>query len=272
MNRIIPTIGLLVGGFAVITSSASAQYYVHDHHAHAHHQPHAYYNYAPYHGGHGYHNDYHGGYHASDYLTYPVHPPVYVDAAPIYGAPLYGELAYVDSLGGDYDCPNSSYCPQAANEYGQPYAPEPLRSQPNEYAYGPTHGLNDSSHVGHDHSGHDHGNHSHDGQSHGPVNPNSQDPASTLGTPDRQPMAAPSLPNRNTVSEFPRYETPRDRPTQPSSPPTSDGPIQMDGPPPSLTVLPEPLFFVYTGWNDSGQSVSRQCVSVNHPLWLNEEV
>ena len=70
----------------------------------------------------------------------------------------------------------------------------------------------------------------HDGHLHDQVNPNLQDHAATFGTPDRQPMTAPTLPNRNAVPELPRYEAPRDRPAQPSSPPTNKRPNQNGRP------------------------------------------
>ncbi len=242
MNRIIPTIGLLVVGFALTASSASAQYYGHYSHGHEQHQHHAQYNHGPHHGGHGYHNDYHGGYHATDYLTYPNHPPAYHPPAYMYAAPVYDEPAYVDSLGSDYDCPNSGYCPQAANGVGQQYAVVPSHTQQDDHAYGRSPGLNELSHDGHDHSGlandgHEHGDHSHDGHSHGPVNPSLQNPAVTFGAPDRQRMTAPTLPNRNSVPQPPRFNAPSNHQAPSSIPPSNDGPIRMDGPPPSLTTL-----------------------------------
>ncbi|WP_345327541.1 hypothetical protein [Novipirellula rosea] len=241
MNRIIPTIGLLVVGFALTASSASAQHYGYGHYGYGHesHQHHAHYDHGPHHGGHGYHNDYHGGYHATDYLTYPNHPPAYV-----YAAPVHDEPAYVDSLAGDYYCPDSGYCPQAANGFGQHYAPMPSQNQQDDYAYGRSPGLNELSHDGHDHSGvahdsHDHGDHSHghEGHSHGPASQSLQNRGNTFASPDRQPMTVPTLPNRNLVPQPPRFNPPSNRQTPPSDAPTNDDPIRMDGPPPSLTSI-----------------------------------
>ncbi|WP_417747227.1 hypothetical protein [Rosistilla oblonga] len=191
-----------------------------------------------------FHGHYQGGHHyAHDSYHYQ---DSYHDHAPI-------ALGYVDMPLNQFHSNNSVYCPDDVGcplQYNQPaqgglsqqnppYQDAPYLAAPRQYEI--PNGLADS--VGsyddqvHPNDGHDHGDHSHDGHSHGTVNPSPRNPAVTFGTPDRQPMTAPTLPDLNAVPELPRYETPRDRPAQPSSPPTNDGPIRMDGPPPSLTTL-----------------------------------
>lgn len=218
MNRIIPTIGLFVVGFALTASSASAQYYGHYGHGHEQHQHHAQYNHGPHHGGHSYHNHYHGGYHASDHLTYPVHPPAYAYAAPVYDEPVYADL-----LAGDYYCPDSGYCSQAANEIGQQYAPPQSQGQPYDYRFGQSQPFNDSSHVGHDHFNH--------GDTY----------ASPSQPQDRSYVPSPAL---NQSPPFPpapqqqpdSYSGIRSKSQNPpsSEPQRNEAPIQMDGPPPQI--------------------------------------
>ncbi|QDT04986.1 hypothetical protein K227x_33840 [Rubripirellula lacrimiformis] len=91
--------------------------------------------------------------------------------------------------------------------------------------------------------GHDHGDHNHDGHFHGAIDPDPGYSADNFATPDRQPMAAPTLPNQNgppihnMAPIQPRLDGPSNRqaPQSPAIP--NDGPVIMDGPPPSLTVV-----------------------------------
>ncbi|MCC7335439.1 MAG: hypothetical protein IT422_10095 [Pirellulaceae bacterium] len=224
MHRIIPTTGLFIVGFALTATSAFAQYYGHYGYGHVQHEHHAHYNHGLQHGGHTYYNHYHGGYHVPDNLTNLVQPP-----ACGYASPIYGEPVYVDSIGSDYGCPNSGYCPQAANSFGQQDVPVPLHSQQDGFAYGPTHGMNDPSHDGHDHSGHNHAGHSHSnlGNAYGPPS----DPQ------DRNYVPAPS-----SLDQFPQFQlAPQQEPnsnsgirpsspnSSPSLPKRSEAPIRMDG-------------------------------------------
>lgn len=229
MRRIISTTGLLIVAFALTATSASAQYYGHYDYVHVNHEHHAHYDHGLHHGGHSNHGDYHGGYYAPDHFSYPVHPPTYVHAAPIYGEPVY-----VDSKGSDFGCPNSGYCPQAANDFSQQYAPVPLHSQQDGFTYGPTQGLNDPSHDGHDHSGHNHAGHTNSNLGNAYASPS--DPQ------DRSHVPAPP-----SLDQFPQFQlAPQQQPnsysgirpnspdSSPSLPKSSEAPIRMDGTPPQL--------------------------------------
>ncbi|MEZ6092141.1 MAG: hypothetical protein R3C05_29885 [Pirellulaceae bacterium] len=201
------------------------------------------------HNGHGH---FHGHYYDDHYSVHDYsydYPDSYHGHAPI--AHGYVDIP-LNRLHGEADmyCPDDVGCPleyyqPAFGGFSQPISPyldAPYFGAPRQNQI--PNGVAGNEHGHHANDGHDHGDHSHDGHSHGPVNPNSQDPAATFGTPDRQPMTAPTLPNRNEVPDRPRYETPRDCPAPPSSPPTDDGPIRMDGPPPSVTALRSPSLTV----------------------------
>lgn len=242
MNRFISTVGFLTIHFALTTTSASAQYYGHHdygHHGHSREllRHDAHYNQGLNHSGYGYNNHYHAGYHASDHLTYPVRP--LTDA---YAAPAYDEPVCVDLLARDYYCPNSGHCPQSANGVGQQYATVPSQPQLGEYGDGQSSGFYDRPRSGQvypapAHTGHDHGDHSHDGHSHGPVNPSLRSPINPFRTPDHQPMTTPTIPDRNPVQQPPSFIAPSEGQSAPSTTTTNDGPIQIDGLPPSLTNL-----------------------------------
>ena len=221
---------------------AIAQHWRGDGHGLQHHTDHGHFH-GHYQGSHNYVHDYSYNYQDSHHGHAPI------------------ALGYIDMPLNQYHSNNSVYCPDDVGcplQYNQPpldglsqqnppYQDAPYLDAPRQYevpngAAGSVGSYNDRGHHAND--GHDHGDHSHDGHSHGPVNPSPRNPAVTFGTPDRQPMTAPTLPNRNAVPELPRYKAPRDRPAQPSSPPTNDGPIRMDGPPPSLTALGSPSLAV----------------------------
>ncbi|MCS7466333.1 hypothetical protein NZK35_06545 [Stieleria sp. ICT_E10.1] len=225
MNRIIPTIGLLVVGFALTTTSASAQHYGYGHGQHGHH---AHYDQGFYHGGHSHHNDFHGGYHPTDFLTYPVHPPTNV-----YTVPVYREQVYLDAPESDFYCPNSGYCPQAAYGIGQQYAPVPSHSQLNNYAIGPTQGLNDPAHDGHDHSGHDHAGHTHSNLGNAYASPSQPQDRSYVPAPslDQSPQFQPAPQQQPNSYSGIRPNSPN---SSPSLPERSEAPVQMDGPPPQI--------------------------------------
>ncbi|MEZ6150363.1 MAG: hypothetical protein R3C09_09590 [Pirellulaceae bacterium] len=227
MRRIIPATGLLFVGFALTATSASAQNYGHYDYVHVNHEHHAHYNYGFHPGGHTYYNHHHSGYHSPDNLAPPVQPPAYG-----YAAPIYGEPVYVDSIGSDYGCPSSGYCPQAANDFGQQYAPVPSPSEQEGFAYGPTQGLNDPSHDGHDHSGQNHAGHTHSNLGNtyaSPSDPQDQSyfPAPSLNqSPSFQP--APSQPDSFSGIR------PNLQNASPNLSQRREAPIQMDGPPPQL--------------------------------------
>ncbi|WDQ17078.1 hypothetical protein [Rhodopirellula sp. P2] len=170
----------------------------------------------------------------------------------------YGDIR-LNQVHGDTSvyCPAHSGCPL---QYDQPvygrlpgpmprYRDVPYRDAPRQNGF--PNGSLDSNHNhshdhdGNSHDGHDHSDHSHDGHSHAPLNPNGQT-ALPFRTPDRQPMEAPTLPNRNAVPPPPRFNAPSNRQAPSSNPPTNapptnNGPIRMDGPPPSLTTLSKPI-------------------------------
>lgn len=227
MNRIFPATGLLIVGFALTATSTFAQFYGHHDYGHVQHEHHAHYDHGLYRGGHSNHGDYHAGYYAPDHLTYPVHPPTYV-----YAAPISGEPVYVDSIGSDYGCPNSGYCPQAANDFGHQYAPVPLHSQRDGFAYGPTQGLNDPSHDGHDHSGHNHAGHTHSNLGNAYASPSDPQDRSYVPAPslNQSPSFQPAPPQPDSFSDV--------RSNLQNAPPNltqrREAPIRMDVPPPQL--------------------------------------
>jgi len=220
MHRIIPTTGLLIVGFALTATSTFAQYYGHYDYGYVRHEHHAHYDHGLHHGGHGNH----GGYYAPDHLTYPDHPPSYV-----YAAPIYEEPVYVDPIGSDYGCPNSGYCPHAANDFGLQDAPVPLHSQQDGFAYGPKQSLNDPSHDGHDHSGHNHAGHTHSNLGNAYASPSDPQDQSYVPAPpslDQFPqfqLAPQQQPNSNSGI---RPSSPN---SSPSLPKRSEAPIRMDG-------------------------------------------
>lgn len=201
--------------------------------------------------GHGaHHRDDHGHYYGYHHRSHHYdHDDTYT-----YRSRAAIALGYVDMPlnqhhgAADVYCPNDFGCPSQHNQpafgglsqQNPPYQDAPYLGAPRQHEVpngmaGSVGSYNDHGHHAND--GHNPGDHSHDGHEHGLVNPSPENPAVTFETPDRQPMTAPTLPNRNTAPELPRYQAPRDRPAQPSSPSTDDRPIRMDGPPPTLTAL-----------------------------------
>lgn len=227
MYRIFSAIGLLIVGFALTATSASAQYYGHYGQGHIQHEYLTHYNHGFYLGGHTYYNHHHSGYHSPDNLAFPVQPPVYG-----YAAPIYGEPVYVESIGSDYGCPSSGYCPQAANDFGQQYAPVPLHSQQDGFAYGPTRGMNDPSHDGHDHSGHNHAGHTHSNLGNAYASPSDPQDRSSLPAPslNQSPSFQPAPQQSDSFFSIP----PSLQNAVPGQPLRREAPIRMNGPPPQL--------------------------------------
>ncbi|TWT51429.1 hypothetical protein Pla22_42070 [Rubripirellula amarantea] len=220
---------------ACLVAACSAQptfaQHFHAYHGH-HHLDHGHehvYHYGSHHGTDRFHehNDYQHGHapHSLRYVDLPV-PDVY--SVPIAGSSFDQGYSNFDTV-----CPNAVACPL---QYQNPaplapmYQPRtPYAAIPNQRSI-PNDHMNPNDHAGHDHSEHAHSDHSHDGHKHeNPSLPPSNLPG-TFDGPDRQPMTAPTLPNRGRLSEPPI------RGSVPRTPETNNGSIRMnEPPPPSLT-------------------------------------
>jgi len=203
------------------TGTATAQFYDYGHDDHGHYV-HGHYGYNHHnhsdHGpgfGHGYYDHLHHG--SVDHLTYPTAP-----AVQFYAEPVYQEPRYFDGLNDEVYCPESGYCPSESFN-GRGFSATPNQPYPSPSLHGQT--FNSQNHRGHDHAGHDHTGHSHAS----PAQPseNGYIPPPALSEP--RPRQSPSQPD---ISPRPRQnqQLPQSRDAH-----EQEAPIQMDGPPPTIS-------------------------------------
>ncbi|MDV6031446.1 MAG: hypothetical protein F9B45_15380 [Phycisphaera sp. RhM] len=219
MQRITLSVCIVAAALLLTAPTVSAQIHDCGHHNHSHrgygHYDHGFHGSEYGQGQFGYHHHLH--HHGNDQLTYPVSP-----AAQFNASPMHTESLYSDGMIGRVYCPESGYCP-SGSFYGGGCSATPYQPYPSPNLHGQS--FDSQNHAGHDHVGHDHNGHSHTAPAQS--SDNGYIPPPTLSQPS--PRHSPSQPDL-----YPRTQENQPRPPSRDTQ-EQEAPIQMDGPPPTIT-------------------------------------